>query len=1033
MDNASRVRIWVNMLAKRHTWSSTMHAGAQADALIAGFHAGGDAAVGAWMCWPNHSALRGGPVSRRLTDSERSKPSRRGLIAKMSWKKDEDTDELGALMNLDHSAVLQEARMFNQTPIRPRQSRLLLAKILFLLYRGDSMSTNEATNLFFSITKLFQCNDMSLRQMVYLTIRELSTISEDVIMVTSSLMQDMQPKSEITYRANAIRALCKIVDPSMLSGIERFIKSAIVEKSPAIASAALVSALHLFNDAKDVVRRWGNEANEALNGKALSQGPSFFGRSSSTNQVVSTSNIVQYHAMGLLYAIRQHDRMAVLKLVQTFSGQHKSGGSSWMGGSGATLRSNMAHVLLIRYAVRVMESDASLAPQLHTLLEEWIRHRSDMVSLEAARAVCQLQGASGKQLTSAVNALQVFLCSPRPTVRFAAIRTLNALARTQPEAVQPCNVDMEGLITDSNRSVATFAITTLLKTGNEASVDRLMKQMQGFMAEISDEFKAIVAEAVRSLCRKFPAKHGVFLAFLASVLRDEGGFEFKRSAIEAIVDLAKHVPECKEAALAHLCEFIEDCEFTKLSVRVLHFLGEEGPQTARPTMYIRHIYNRVVLENAVVRAAAVNALAKFGASAAADAALQQSVRVLLRRCLDDREDEVRDRAAWALRMTGDGAMRGKYVRDDSTFALAVLERKLVEYCANPAAAAAGSFSFEGIPRISRAQEEEMRDRARVETMDAVLTGSAISAPSKQAGGGGGGGDASAPGTPAAGGAAGGFVDAFEQQAQYAAKLNAIPELAAFGAQPLVSSCAAADLTEAETEYVVRCIKHVYAGHVVFQFDVTNTIPEQVMEQVEVVMEPEDGGSGLEPVVVVPIPELRCNEPGSAYVAFERTDPASFPTAAFGCTLKFVVKECDPATGEPMEGDDGFDDEYSLEAADLGAGDYMLATYIPDSHSVWEALGTAGEVVEVFALAAFGSIEACVASVAALLGMCPLEGALTPKSKAAHQAVFTGKWMGAAKTVARTRMTYQKGAGVTMELAVRSEDPGVSELVVAAVA
>ncbi|KAJ2773551.1 coatomer subunit gamma [Coemansia nantahalensis] len=818
----------------------------------------------------------------------------------------------------------------------------------------------------------------------------------------------------------------------MLSGIERFLKAAIVEKSPSIASAALVSAAHLFRDAKDVVRRWGNEANEALNGKALSQGASFFGGSSSTGQVVSTSNIVQYHAMGLLYAIRQHDRMAVLKLVNTFTGQSKSSG--WMGGGGATLRSNMAHVLLIRYAVEVMEGDPSRASQLHELLKEWVRHRSDMVSLEAARAMCQLPGLNSKQLTPAVNALQVFLSSPRPTVRFAAIRTLNMLARTHPEAVQPCNVDMEGLITDSNRSVATFAITTLLKTGNEASVDRLMKQMQGFMAEISDEFKTIVAEAVRSLCRKFPAKHGVFLAFLSGVLRDEGGLEFKWAVIEAIIDLAKHVPECKEAALAHLCEFIEDCEFTKLSVRVLHFLGEEGPQTARPTMYIRHIYNRVVLENAVVRAAAVSALAKFGAATAADPSLQQSVRVLLRRCLDDREDEVRDRAAWALRMTGDTAMRGKYVRDDSTFALAVLERKLVEYCANPAAAAAGQFSFEGIPRISRAQEEEMRDRVRVEAMDAVLTGSAVSAPSKQAAAAAGADAAAAPGTPTTAGTAGGFVDAFERQAQYAEKLNAIPELAAFGAQPLVSSCAAADLTEAETEYVVRCIKHIYAGHVVFQFDVTNTIPEQIMEQVEVAMEPEDDSAAeLQPVVVVPIPELRCNEPGSAYVAFERPDATEFPTATFGCTLKFVVKEIDPATGEPMEGDDGFEDEYSLEAADLGAGDYMLATYIPDSHALWEALGADSEAVEVFALAAFDGIEACITSVAALLGMCPLDGALKPKSKAAHQAVFTGKWMGAAKTVARTRMTFQKGSGVTMELAVRSEDPSVSQLVVAAVA
>ncbi|KAJ1871410.1 coatomer subunit gamma [Coemansia sp. RSA 990] len=934
--------------------------------------------------------------------------------------KDEDSDELGALMNLDHSAVLQETRIFNQTPIRPRHSRLLLAKVLFLLYRGDSMSTNEATDLFFSTTKLFQCKDMSLRQMVYLAIKELSTRADDVIMVTSSLMKDMQPKSELAYRANAIRALCKIVEPSMLPGIERFLKSAIVEKSPTIASAALVSSLHLFGEAKDVVRRWGGEVSEALNGKAL-QGPSFFGGSGG-NQIVSTSSIVQYHAMGLLYAIRQHDRMAVLKLVQGFSGQSRG----WLGGAGSGLRSNMAQVMLIRYAVRVMEGDPSLFEQLQGLLEGWVRHRSDMVSLEAARAACQLQGASGQLLTAAVSALQVFLSSPRPTVRFAAMRTLSALARTHPDAVQPCNVDMEGLVADSNRSVATLAITTLLKTGNEASVDRLMKQMQGLMAEISDEFKAVVAEAVRSLCVKFPTKHSAFLGFLSSTLRDEGGYEFKRAAIEAIVDLAKHVPESREAALGHLCEFIEDCEFTKLSVRVLHFLGEEGPRTERPTVYIRHIYNRVVLENAVVRAAAVSALAKFGT--VADEGLRKSVRVLLQRCLDDRDDEVRDRAAWALRMADNENTRTKYVRDDSTFALAVLERRLVEYCTG---VRHGRVSLEGVPRISRAQAEEAQGRGRLEAMDAALVvgTSAVSAASPAVAG-----TATSSGAMAADSGAAAGMDVYEQQAEYASRLRAIPELAAFGEQPLVSSARAIELTEAETEYVVRCVKHVYERHVVFQFDVTNTIPEQVVGQVEVNMEPEEDTSEvLRPVVVIPAPELRCDEPSSVYVAFERVDTDVFPTASFACTLRFVVRECDPATGEPEEDDEGFDDEYSLEAVDLGPGDFMQAAYLPNSQALWEAMGADAEFLETFGLASFDSIASCIASVAELLGMCPLEGALTPTSKAAHQAVFTGRWMGGAKTVARTRMTYQKGAGVTMELAVRSEDPAVSELMVSAIA
>ena len=85
---------------------------------------------------------------------------------------------------------------------------------------------------------------------------------------------------------------------------------------------------------------------------------------------------------------------------------------------------------------------------------------------------------------------------------FAAVQ----VAMMHPMAVTNCNIDMESLISDQNRSIATLAITTLLKTGNESSVDRLMKQITNFMSDIADEFKIVVVEAIRSLCLKFPLK-----------------------------------------------------------------------------------------------------------------------------------------------------------------------------------------------------------------------------------------------------------------------------------------------------------------------------------------------------------------------------------------------------------------------------------------------------------------------------------------------------------------------------------------------
>lgn len=283
------------------------------------------------------------------------------------------------------------------------------------------------------------------------------------------------------------------------------------------------------------------------------------------------------------------------------------------------------------------------------ILEGFLRHKSEMVVLEAARAICNIPNIPAKAIVPAIATLQVFLSSPKPTLRFAAIRTLNSVSLEMPASVAPCNLDMTSLIGDSNRSIAIFAITTLLKTGNEHAVDPLMQQINGFMLDVPDDFKIIVVDAIQSLCLKFPAKQSTMLTFLGNLLRDEGGFHYKKTIVEAMTAMVKHIPECREAALSQLCEFIEDCEFPKLSVRILHLLGQQGHKMSTPTKYIRYIYNRVVLENSIVRAAAVSALVKFGMYGR-DASVKQSVAVLLTRCLSDVDDEVRDRATLYLAM-----------------------------------------------------------------------------------------------------------------------------------------------------------------------------------------------------------------------------------------------------------------------------------------------------------------------------------------------------------------------------------------------
>ncbi|KAK0609371.1 adaptin N terminal region-domain-containing protein [Bombardia bombarda] len=913
-------------------------------------------------------------------------------------KKDEDADT--GLVKVDRTQVFQKARLFNSSPIQPRRCRALLTEIALLLYTGEKFPTKEATTLFFGISKLFQNKDASLRQMVHLVIKELASSAEDIIMVTSTIMKDTGGSTDAIYRPNAIRALCRIIDATTVQSIERVMKTAIVDKNPSVASAALVSSYHLLPIAKDVVRRWQSETQEAAASNKSSGGFSLGFSSSSSNLPVNNSTMTQYHAIGLLYQMRMHDRMALVKMVQQF-------------GAAGAVKNPAAITMLVRLAAQLAEEDPQLKRPMMALLDGWLRHKSEMVNFEAAKAICDMRDVTDAEVSQAVSVLQLFLTSPRAVTKFAALRILHNFASFRPQAVNMCNQDIEALISNSNRSIATFAITTLLKTGNETSVDRLMKQISGFMSEITDEFKITIVEAIRTLCLKFPSKQAGMLRFLSGILRDEGGYEFKRAVVESIFDLIKFVPDSKGDALAHLCEFIEDCEFTKLAVRILHLLGLEGPQTSQPTKYIRYIYNRVVLENAIVRAAAVTALAKFGVGQK-DPEVKQSVEVLLTRCLDDVDDEVRDRAALNLRlMKEEDETATRLVKNDNLFALSYFEQQLVMYVtSDDKSTFQAPFDIAKIPVVTReqadAEDKTKKLTATIPSLKPARAGPTKAAPS--------GAEAVASASVAA--------------QKHAHELMQIPEMNEFGS--VLKSSPLVELTEAETEYVVTVVKHIFKKHVVLQYEVKNTLPATVLENVSVVAAPSDDEE-LEELFIIQAEKLETDIPGKVYVAFRKLNGgASLPVSTFTNVLKFTSKEIDPTSDEPEE--EGYDDEYEVAEFDLTGSDYVVPIFAGNFAHIWEQVGAMGEEAEeTLQLSSVKSIADATEQLAKTLSLQPLEGTDVPVSQTTHTLKLLGKTVNGGRVVANIRMAYSHKSGVTTKITVRSEEEGVAALVVGSVA
>ena len=131
-----------------------------------------------------------------------------------------------------------------------------------------------------------------------------------------------------------------------------------------------------------------------------------------------------------------------------------------------------------------------------------------------------------------------------------------------------------------------------------------------------------------------------------------------------------------------------------------------------------------------------------------------------------------------------------------------------------------------------------------------------------------------------------------RQEESAERLAQIPEFARLG--PLFkSSPKPIELSESETEYYVRCDVHTFPQHLVLQFEVTNTLDDQQLENVTVEVESEN----YTVLAHLPCPQLTYNSPGTCYTLLQLPDdPALVPTT-FTCNLKFLVKDCDPNTGE----------------------------------------------------------------------------------------------------------------------------------------
>lgn len=888
----------------------------------------------------------------------------------------------------------------------PRKCCRILAQLLYLQNDTKNLSNQltllEATDLFFASTKLFvDVEDASLRRLLYLFIKEIQPLCDpsDVIIVTSCLTKDMTCDVGL-YRANAIRVLVHIIDSSFLGSIERYIKQAILDNDQYVSNSALVSASHLFSQSNEnatIVRKWVGEVQEMLIQRSKGK---------------SGNDMVQSNAMRLLCLMKSHDRLGMAKLLQQFSGY-----------AGSNIRSSLAIVIVIRLAGKLLieevasygnsggdiSSVSSLSKLCFDFLESSLEHSDNMISYEAARTICLIPNIGAHELSRSMECFRGMLFSEKSAVRYASIKTFSTV--NQPRAVALCNEGLEACVADENKQIATLAVSTLLKSGNEPTIDKVLGILPSLMSAIEDEQKVEILGSLEHICLLYPAKHRAIVGFLSIVLREEGGYEFKQSIVNSVVSLIKKAPETAESSLLILCEFIDDCEYSTLSTHTMHIIAQIGPKTRAPARCIPFIYNRVILENAIVRSAAISVLSKFASQCPS---LRSSIFGLLKHSLNDEDDEVRDRASIAVNVLKEAMELNPYVApaledynevvdepvEGDLAALVFLNRmpisfKNLEHSIKAYTSTPGlmeseeGLTFNSLPIIEDSHEDERNTDDKLSTsLGDKLAETKIRDPTA---------------------------------------IYAIPELASFGR--IFRSSAPTELSEEETEYVVRCIKHVMPEHVILQFIIQNTVEDQRLVYCTVAIEGDS--QCFEVAGEVAAESIKYGETANAFTVVTRNPDEPLAPCNFECALHFGVIQVDPNSGEDES--DALDEEYPLENLVLSPSDFMAKVAVHDFRASWNSTSDTNEALEKYTLQ-LKSMSEAVSSVTDTLGMCPCDGTgQAPKSGAKpHMLHLSGKYVGGHEVLARAQLTAKKKEGIMLKISIRSDDKTISDAIMSCI-
>ena len=753
--------------------------------------------------------------------------------------------------DLRKDLTLQNASIFNEKNVQSEQCIEILINLIYLLNKGEKFSEKEKESIFFSATKLLHNANPILRRIIFLFVKHLNWWQSSFIL-TGSLITELNGDDDL-IKPNCFRLLGQITDASSVNVVERLLKEAINNKNHEVASSALCCTLFMSLKGFGIAKSWINEISEKLNSS------------------LSEENLLTFHTLLLLKEIKKNDKLFLIKI---FSRIAETSGSR-------SHRSQFAICQLIRYVTDLLlkaDLEESTKKTFHIFLQMSLYRLEESIKIEAARSIMIIPNISASIRQETIATLCELISSSSKIVRFAALKTLDKhIDGFAQNVAVDIFLELEKIIEDSgtNSSIKSYAFSIFLKISKGLSDYRLEKMFKTFIEQYTkfkEDFKKKLINISKNISRENPTKNKLYYDFFCSVFKLDAGPQTKLEILDALIWFIYNDKDLKLQTIFFLAESLFDCQYDVLKIRIINLLGKECELVNNKSKLVRYIYNQLLLEFPAVRASAISALGEIGFK---ENNLRDIIISLIENCLNDDDNEVRERAFMISKAL-------KAVKDKKKEDQQLINFVFPQKVKNPSPVE--ELNIDLIQLVLNSEKENLlkSDDICQELVSILNDTEKISEilikdkeelkkkekkEKKRLG-----------------------LDVSERKKSeddYATTMFT----KIYGPPKVITPYK--KLTDQSAEYLTKYRKIVHDKIVVMDFEITNTIEFQIINDVSLDMQMLNyEGFDLDKTEIIPIKSLKTNESGHLYFKLLKNKDLIYSNCSFNCTLKFDLQELD---------------------------------------------------------------------------------------------------------------------------------------------